>query len=296
MSIDYQTTRRSIELSHGTLNYHEAGSGPSLLMIHGSGPGVSGWANFSGNLAWFSRRFRCLVVDLPGYGGSQPLAGDPIAGAVKACLEFLDAVDAPSAHVLGNSLGGMVGSHIAAAHPERVRSLTCIGGIGLNLFAPFPAEGVNLLTAFAEAPSRERLEAWLRSMVYDQTLITPELIDTRWEQAIEPNTLAATRQIYSRESIGQIAAMREQHPTRAIEHLATIQVPTLLTWGRDDRVTPLDAALLPMRLIPLCELHTFPHCGHWAMIECKQAFETLVMSFLCRDEPGGPDVTFPERR
>jgi 2-hydroxy-6-oxonona-2,4-dienedioate hydrolase len=125
-------------------------------------------------------------------------------------------------------------------------------------------------------------------MVHDQSLITPELIDARWEQAMEPNTLAATRQIYSREGIGQIAAMREQSPTRAIEHLASIQAPTLLTWGRDDRVTPLDAALLPMRLIPLCELHTFPRCGHWAMIECKQAFETLVMSFLCRQEPEDP--------
>lgn len=285
MRIDYQATRRSVELSHGTLNYHEVGSGPCLLLIHGSGPGVTGWANFSGNLGWFSQHFRCLVVDLPGYGGSQPLEGDPIAGAVTACVEFLDALDVPEAHVIGNSLGGMVGSHIAAAHPERVKSLTCIGGIGLNLFAPFPAEGVNLLTAFAEEPSRERLEAWLRSMVHDQSLITPELIDARWEQAMEPNTLAATRQIYSREGIGRIAAMREQSPTRAIEYLASIQAPTLLTWGRDDRVTPVDAALLPMRLIPRCELHTFPHCGHWAMIECKQAFETLVMSFLCRQEP-----------
>lgn len=285
MNIDYQATRRSVELSHGTLNYHEVGSGPCLLMIHGSGPGVTGWANFSGNLGWFSRRFRCLVVDLPGYGGSQPLEGDPIAGAVTACVEFLDVLNVPTAHLIGNSLGGMVGSHIAAGHPERVKSLTCIGGIGLNLFAPFPAEGVNLLTAFAEEPSRERLEAWLRSMVHDQSLITPELVDARWEQAMEPNTLAATRQIYSRQGIGQITAMREQYPTRAIEHLASIQAPTLLTWGRDDRVTPLDAALLPMRLIPLCELHTFPRCGHWAMIECKQAFETLVMSFLCRQEP-----------
>lgn len=288
MSTQYQDTRHSVDLSHGKLNYHDVGTGPCLLMIHGSGPGVTGWANFSGNLDFFSRRFRCLVVDLPGYGGSDPAEGDPIAGAVKACTEFLDALEIPRAHLIGNSLGGMVGSHIAAAHPGRVASFTSIGGIGLNLFAPFPAEGVNLLTAFAEEPSRERLEAWLRSMVFDQGLITPELVNSRWEQAMEPNTLAATRQIYSRQGIGHIASMREQFPTRAIEHLASIQAPTLLTWGRDDRVTPLDAALLPMRLIPLCELHTFPHCGHWAMIECKTAFESLVMSFLCRQEPECP--------
>ena len=61
---------------------------------------------------------------------------------------------------------------------------------------------------------------------------------------------------------------------------AGIDQPTLITWGRDDRVSPLDMALLPMRLIPRAELHVFPNCGHWAMIECKEAFETLVLGFL----------------
>jgi 2-hydroxy-6-oxonona-2,4-dienedioate hydrolase len=65
--------------------------------------------------------------------------------------------------------------------------------------------------------------------------------------------------------------------------LRQIKAPTLLTWGRDDRVTPLDGALAPMRLIPKCELHVFPDCGHWCMIERKDEFESLVLSFLLRD-------------
>ncbi|MGV0802596.1 alpha/beta hydrolase, partial [Mycolicibacterium elephantis] len=54
-------------------------------------------------------------------------------------------------------------------------------------------------------------------------------------------------------------------------------------WGRDDRVSPLDMALIPMRTIPNAELHVFPNCGHWAMIEAKAAFESTVLAFLARD-------------
>lgn len=285
MSFTYDSTSKTIELSHGTVHYHEAGSGPCLLLIHGSGPGVTGWANYENNLPFFAAKFRCLIIDLPGYGGSDVIAGDPVGGSVGACVEFLQALGIDSAHIIGNSLGGIVGSHIAANFPEKVTSFTTIGGIGLNIFTPFPGEGLNLLTAFTENPTRDNVETWLRSMVYDQALVTDELIDKRFAQATEPKTLATTRQLYSREAIGNIAAMRRQMATKTVEHLPAIQAPTLITWGRDDRVSPMDIALLPMRLIPNCELHVFPNCGHWAMIECKQQFEALVMAFMCLNEP-----------
>ena len=68
-----------------------------------------------------------------------------------------------------------------------------------------------------------------------------------------------------------------------LEFLAKIEAPTLILWGRDDRVTPLDMALIPMRLIPKAELHTFFDCGHWSMLERKQEFESTVMGFFSRD-------------
>lgn len=286
MTLSFENTSNMIELSHGLVHYHEAGEGPCLLLLHGSGPGVTGWANFQGNLAFFSQRFRCLVVDFPGYGKSDVFPGDPIGGCVTAVLELLAALGISQTHIVGNSLGGIVGSHIAANHPQLVTSFTTIGGIGLNIFSAFPGEGLNLLTAFAEDPSRERVEVWLRSMVYDQSIVTDELIDSRFAQATEPKTLATTRELYSRESIQRIADFR-QGPlaTKSIEHLASITAPTLITWGRDDRVSPMDIALIPMRLIPNCELHVFPKCGHWAMIECKDQFESLVHAFLVLHEP-----------
>jgi pimeloyl-ACP methyl ester carboxylesterase len=61
-----------------------------------------------------------------------------------------------------------------------------------------------------------------------------------------------------------------------------VQCPTLVTWGRDDRVSPLDMALIPMRTIPNAEFHVFPNCGHWTMIEAKDAFTSVVLDFLRR--------------
>ena len=124
-------------------------------------------------------------------------------------------------------------------------------------------------------------------MVYDQGMVTDELIEKRYSQAVEPVTFASTRQLYAREAINGLAQFREGPGAIAtIEHLASIQAPTLITWGRDDRVSPMDIGLIPMRVIPNAELHVFPRCGHWAMIECKDQFEALVMAFLCLHEPG----------
>mgnify|MGYP002700476349 FL=1 len=223
---------------------------------------------------------------MPGYGKSGPIEGDPVGGCVKSCLDLLRHLDIGSVHIIGNSLGGIVASHIAATHHDLVTSFTTIGGIGLNIFSAFPGEGLNLLTAFTEEPTRERVETWLKSMVYDQSIVTDELIESRFLQATEAKTLATTKALYSKKSIQKIADVRQgEYATKTIEHLSSIEAPTLITWGRDDRVSPMDICLIPMRLIPNCEVHIFPKCGHWAMIECKDKFETLVMGFMSLNEP-----------
>ena len=281
----FAATSKTFAAESGTIHYHEAGAGDDLLMIHGSGPGVTGWANFEGNLPVFAEHFRCVVIDLPGYGKSDPVEGDPIGGCISACLALMNGLGMERTHIIGNSLGGIVGSQITAHFAERVRRFVSIGGIGMNIFSPFPAEGLNLLTEFTEDPTRERLIQWLRSMVFDQSLVTEELIETRLRQATEPVTMATSRKLYSRESIAATAEMfRGENAHLRIAHLSSIKVPTLLTWGRDDRVTPLDLALLPMRLVPNAELHVFPNCGHWNMIERKAEFESLVKAFLLRED------------
>lgn len=278
----FETTSRYMSTSMGRLHYHEAGTGAPLILLHGSGPGVDGWTNFSGNLPTFARTFRVLILDMPGFGRSEPPQGNAADVAVTALGAFMDELGLGCADLLGNSLGGIVAARFAALHPERVRRLCSIGGVGgQSLLSPYPSEGLNLLLDFTEDPTRDRLAAWMRSMVYDPASVPDELIDERWRSASQPGALAAARGLYLR------AAMRTMNasPEAILQpwaHLPLIKAPTLLAWGRDDRVATLDRALLPMRLIPKCELHVFFDCGHWAMIERKDEFENIVGAFLSR--------------
>lgn len=286
--LSYDGTLRELATEQGVLRYHEAGEGPPLLMLHGSGPGVTGWRNYRGNLGFFARHFRCLVLEFPGFGVSEPADGHPMATAAGSVTRFLDGLGLDSVDVIGNSMGGIVGARFAMDHPERVRRLVTIGGIGKNVFSPGPGEGIRLLMEFTENPTRAALVQWLYSMVHDPALVTEELIEERWAQATEPATLESARKMYGRAAFAaraEEAAASDAAPYWAMLH--KLRAPTLLTWGRDDRVSPVDMALLPMRTLPNGELHVFPDCGHWVMIEQKAAFESAVLAFLTREENGG---------
>uniref|UniRef100_UPI00356916AD alpha/beta fold hydrolase n=1 Tax=Nocardioides sp. TaxID=35761 RepID=UPI00356916AD len=208
----------------------------------------------------------------------------PMLAGMPAVGRFLDALGLPSVDIIGNSMGGMIGAQFAIAQPDRVRRLVTVGGIGRNILSPAPGEGIKLLQDFTEEPSRERLEAWLQSMVFDPATVTDQMREDRWEQATEPDTLASARLMYSRAAMEFGLAMQDKSEKRPLwADLHRIKAKTLITWGRDDRVSPVDMALLPMRTIPDVEVHVFPNCGHWVMIEQREAWERVVHEFLTRD-------------
>ena len=276
-------TPKTLAYGEGQISYHEMGEGEPLLMLHGSGPGVTAWMNFGGNLPVFAEHYRCIAPDLPGYGGSSPIAGEPVGAAVEAVLHLMDQLGIESASIIGNSYGAMVGGQFAAAYPDRIRKLVTIGGIGVPLFTGFPYEGIARLSEFVENPTREMIVHWLRSMVYNPAMLTEELIEARLSVALEPGAKETNAKMYSRQMLDMIAAgMSGPDAVQGFAYLPKIQAPTLMTWGRDDRVNPLDIAMLPLRLIPNVELHVFSKCGHWAMIEQKAAFEQVVLGFLKR--------------
>lgn len=283
--LDHQSTLRELPTEQGVLRYHEAGSGPPLLLLHGSGPGVTGWRNFRGNLATLAEHFRCLVLEFPGFGVSDPTDEHPMTAAQDAVIRFLDGMGLTQVDVIGNSMGGLVATQVAIQHPQRVRRLVTIGGAGKNLFSPSPGEGINLLMEFTENPTREALLQWLTSMVYDPKLLTEDLVEERWQQATDPATLESARRMYGKAAFAaraEAAAQSDSPPQWAMLH--KVRARTLITWGRDDRVSPLDMALVPMRTIPNAELHVFPNCGHWVMIEQKSAWENAVLAFLTAKE------------
>jgi pimeloyl-ACP methyl ester carboxylesterase len=285
--LSHEDTLREITTDAGVLRYHDAGpvDGPPLLLLHGSGPGVTGWRNFRGVVATFAEHFRSLILEFPGFGVSDDFGGHPMITALDSVVRFVDALGLDTVDIVGNSMGGGVALNFATAHPDRVRRVVTIGGIGRNLLTPAPSEGIRLLQEFTEEPTRDRLVRWLYSMVYDPATVTDELIEERWNHATDPQTLAGARRMYSSEAFTQMMKVMESskgpQPWAAMHR---VKAPTLITWGLDDRVSPLDMALIPMRTIPNAELHVFPNCGHWAMIEAKEAFESTVLAFLLRKD------------
>ncbi len=285
VDVSYETTKRELATDTGVIRYHEAGDpdAPPLILLHGSGPGVTGWRNYRANLGFFAQTHRTFILEFPGFGVSDPVDGHPVLTAGSSVTRFMDGVGIDSAPMIGNSMGGVVGINLAIKKPERVQKLVTIGGVGPNIFSPSPSEGLRLLQEFTDAPDRDRLIRWLNAMVYDRSIVTDELIEERWEAATNPDARQTATLMYGSKAFEmqqQFMAAADTPPYWAMMH--KVACPTLLTWGRDDRVSPPDMAMVPMRLIPDAQLHVFPQCGHWVMIEAKAAFEATVAAFLAR--------------
>jgi 4,5:9,10-diseco-3-hydroxy-5,9,17-trioxoandrosta-1(10),2-diene-4-oate hydrolase len=264
------------------LHYHRAGdpANPTLVMLHGGGPGAAAWSNFGRNLGVLSERFHVLAVDQPGFGKSDKLAELPkqfYTFSADAILELLDSLGVQTAHFVGNSLGGGTAVRFALDHGRRAGRLVLMapGGLNLNVFAPDPTEGVKKLVAFSTDPTKDKLADFLRTLVYDQSTITDELLDERYGYAIDPDNrkgLAAMGATFGKpEMIEDGMLWREAYKLRQ---------RVLLVWGREDRVNPLDGALAGLKLIPRAQLHVFGQCGHWAMLEKFDEFNRLTADFL----------------
>ncbi|MCX4815221.1 alpha/beta fold hydrolase [Streptomyces sp. NBC_01239] len=284
-TLTYESTRITKDIDGLTFAYHEAGEGEPLIMLHGSGPGVSAWSNYRYNLPVFAERFRTVMPDLPGFGGSSLPELDEVYPVVAArkIAGFMDSLGIGSASFVGNSMGGAVVAELAALHPERVRRMALMGsgGLSVGLFAAEPSEGFVRLFEFLDDPTRERMTAWVRTMVSDPRRITDELIDERMNNALEEGVIGRTRAIIG----SMFDPARRATYTPLWTKAATIATPTLMLWGRDDRMLPYDQAHFANRWLPEVELHTFARCGHWVQIERKAEFERIVIEFLTRETP-----------
>jgi 4,5:9,10-diseco-3-hydroxy-5,9,17-trioxoandrosta-1(10),2-diene-4-oate hydrolase len=263
------------------LHYDEAGQGPVTVMLHGGGPGASGMSNFGRNLPVFAGHFRTLVVDQPGYGKSDkpPVEGNYFTFAADALKTLLDELGIEKTHLVGNSLGGGTAVRFALTYPERVGRLVLMapGGLSLNVFASDPTEGVRRLAEFGAppGPSREKMAAFLRTLVFDQHLVTGELIEERYAAASDPAALQAMASMgasfFDPACYEQGLLWREAHQLRQ---------RVLLIWGREDRVNPVDGALVALKLIRRAQLHVFGGCGHWVQLEKAAEFNRLAIGFL----------------
>ena len=267
------------EDSRAGLHYYEAGTGEPVVMLHGGGPGASAWSNFGLNLPEFAKRHRTFLVDQPGFGQSDKpeITSQYFRFAADALVRLLDELAVDRVHLVGNSLGGGTAVRFALDHPDRAGRLVLMapGGLGLNVFASDPTEGVKRLVQFGAppGPSKEKLAAFLRTLVYDQKLVTDELVDERYATASTPESLRAMASMGASFASDPEAGMLWRDAYRLRQRV-------LLIWGREDRVNPIDGALVALKLIPRAQLHVFGRCGHWAQLEKFDEFNKLTTDFL----------------
>jgi 4,5:9,10-diseco-3-hydroxy-5,9,17-trioxoandrosta-1(10),2-diene-4-oate hydrolase len=246
-------------------------------MIHGGGPGATGWSNFGHLTEDLAADFRLIIVDLPGFGASEIIVDDDVPWCRMAAEEFvafLEALRFPRAHIIGNSAGGTVAAHMALIKPELVASLVLMGCAGLRtpVFTPKEMPGITAMRAFQASPSLEKMRAVIHEFLYDPTLFDVEKIALeRYEQIARTGVDKGTQ---------RMARARPQSLQILPEQLAKIAAPTLLLWGREERFVGIDDALMFMACLPDARLCLLPKCGHWAMIERPDDFKAQLRGFV----------------
>ncbi len=263
------------------IHYQVIGQGPDLILLHGGGPGATGLSNYSKNIQDFSEAYRVWVIDIPGWGMSSKnlnAFGDigPFQNGACALLGFMDEVGIARAHLVGNSLGGSVALCLAMSHPDRVDRLVLMGpGGGTVPGATGPTQGILQLQNYyqGEGPTLEKLSAFIENLVFDQSLITPALIQQRFEASADPD-ICANPPIVPRPGGPGKETFISRDP-----RLAELPHRTLFIWGLQDKVNPA-AAMESFKQVPHADFMLLNHCGHWAQWEHPKRFNDLVLSFL----------------
>jgi 2-hydroxy-6-oxo-octa-2,4-dienoate hydrolase len=255
-------------------NYLEAGEGPPLVLVHGSGPGVTAYANWRLTIGDLARHFRVLAPDMAGFGFSdKPTAqGYTMTGWVDQLAGFLDALGIERASLVGNSFGGGLGVRMAVEHPERVDRLVLMGSMGVS----FPiTEGLDQVWGYQ--PGFENMRRVLDYFAYSRDLVSDELAEVRYRAALAPGVQEAFSAMFPAPRQRWVEAM-----STPADKIRGIGHETLIIHGRDDQVIPLSNAYRLLELIERAELHVFGRCGHWSQIEWAAQFNALLIGFLTR--------------
>ena len=268
-----------IDVAGVATNVHVAGDGDPVLLLHGSGPGVSAWANWRLTIPVLARRFRVIAPDIVGFGFTdrpEQVTYDLDTWTSHA-LGVLDTLGIERAHVVGNSFGGSLALSLAIRHPDRVGRLVLMGSVGVP-FAITPG----LDAVWGYEPSVEAMEGLLHLFAHDRSLIGPDLARLRYEASVRPGVQEAYREMFPAPRQRALDAL-----THRVEEIAGITAPTLIVHGRDDQVIPLQNAVDLLALIDDAQLHVFGRCGHWTQLEHAAEFTDLVTDFLLSGTTAG---------
>ncbi len=263
---------RSVSASGLQTNLHDLGAGDTVILVHGSGPGVSAYANWRLTMPVLARHFRVIAPDMAGFGFTERSPGwtygmDSWLGHL---LGVMDALDVDKAHFVGNSFGGALALALAARYPQRVNRLVLMGSAGVP-FSLTPG----LDSVWGYTPSIDNMRALLDTFAFNRQLVTDELAKLRYQASIQPGFQESFAAMFPAPRQRWVDALQTpEAAVRALPH------EVMIVHGRDDKVIPLETSILLAHWIRQSQLHVYGQCGHWTQIERAANFNRLVTSFL----------------
>ena len=258
------------------VRYTEAGEGTPLVLLHGLTSSKVAWRE---NIEPLAERHHVYAVDLPGHGDSDKAnVNYDSAFIVGLMKEFVLCLGHERVAMAGISLGGAVSLLTALGHPEIVSKLVLIGSgaLGREIAMVIRMASLPVLGEFMLGGPLDNVGTMARKCFYDKSLVPGEVVDELRRTNGLPGAREAALSIIRR----YISVWGVRSPYVVTERLAELAMPTMLFWGADDEIIPVEHAHRAAQMIPGAGLHVFERCGHWPQMEHPQEFNRLMLGFL----------------
>ncbi|WP_336229362.1 alpha/beta fold hydrolase [Scytonema sp. PRP1] len=269
---------RYVQVGQINTRYWTSGDkGTTVILLHGIGSSVETWAY---NISVLAQHHRVYAVDLVGAGRSdKPPVTYSLTYLAQFVKDFMDALSIECASLIGNSLGGGVALQFALDFPQKLEKLVLVNSLGLGKEITLTLRLATLpFVGRLFKPTRSGTALALKQSVYDSTLISNEWVELFYQIATLPRAWEAVVALIKTNI--DLFGVRTEIYNRIVDRLPTITAPTLVLWGRQDRVLPVAHAAVATLGLPNARQHIFDPCGHWSQIEHSEEFNTLVLEFL----------------
>jgi 2-hydroxymuconate-semialdehyde hydrolase len=253
-------------------NYQDHGQGDPIFLIHGSGPGVTAYANWRLTMPVLAEKFRVIAPDMVGFGFTERPANVSYTMDmwVSHALSLMDALKIEKAHLVGNSFGGGLALALALKAPDRVHRLVLMGSAGTKFQL---TDGLDAVWGYKG--TLEHMKELVGLFAFNKNLVSDDLAKLRYEASIRPGFQEAFSAMFPAPRQRWVDALASDE-----EKIKTLAHETLIIHGRDDAVVPLSASYRMHDLIPKSQLHVFGQCGHWTQIEHSARFNQLLLNFF----------------
>ena len=273
-------TERTVRVNGKEIFVAEEGTGPPVVLLHGGGPGASGVSNYSHNIDALAQHFRVIVPDMPGYGRSAKGVdrGDPFGYLADHIRGMLDELGIERAHLVGNSYGGSCALRLALDTPHRVDKLVLMGPGGVGTTRGLPTAGLKSLLAYygGDGPSLDKLRTFIRTyLVFDGDAVPESLIESRYAASIDPDVIAnpPLQRPAGLRTLWRMDFTRDRR-------LSSLETPTLVIWGREDKVNKPSGATMLGERMPNADVLITANTGHWVQWERADFFNAVTTAFL----------------